>query len=161
MTGVQTCALPILFILGTAKVFAWGITVEKVPEMISQALFSLSSNPATVLLLILVALLILGTFESATANLVIVTPILVPMAPMLGLDIVHFGVVIVLALMIGIITPPVGMSLFIVSDITKISFERVTRAVMPYVLALVIALLLVAYLPNAVLYIPRLYGYAP
>jgi tripartite ATP-independent transporter DctM subunit len=151
----------VMFILGTAKVFAWGITVEKVPEMISQALFSLSSNPATVLLLILVALLILGTFESATANLVIVTPILVPMAPMLGLDIVHFGVVIVLALMIGIITPPVGISLFIVSDITKISFERVTRAVMPYVLALVIALLLVAYLPNAVMYIPRLYGYAP
>jgi tripartite ATP-independent transporter DctM subunit len=151
----------VMFILGTAKVFAWGITVEKVPEMISHALFSLSSNPATVLLLILVALLILGTFESATANLVIVTPILVPMAPMLGLDIVHFGVVIVLALMIGIITPPVGISLFIVSDITKISFERVARAVLPYVVALVIALLLVAYLPNAVMYIPRLYGYAP
>lgn len=149
----------VMFILGTAKVFAWGITVEKVPETISHALFSLSSNPAMVLLLILAALLILGTFESATANLVIVTPILVPMAPMLGLDIVHFGVVIVLALMIGIITPPVGMSLYIVCDITKIPFERVVRAVLPYIVALVIALLLVAYFPKVVMYIPRLYGY--
>lgn len=149
----------VMFILGTAKVFAWGITVEKVPEIISAALFGLSSDPTVVLLLILVGLLILGTFESATANLVIVTPILVPMAPTLGLDIVHFGVVIVLALMIGIITPPVGISLYIVSDITKLSFERVTRAVLPYVVALVVALLLVAYLPDAVMYIPRLYGY--
>lgn len=149
----------VMFILGTAKVFAWGITVEKVPEIISAALFGLSSDPAIVLLLILVGLLVLGTFESATANLVIVTPILVPMAPMLGLDIVHFGVVIVLALMIGIITPPVGISLYIVSDITRLSFEQVTRAVLPYVLALVVALLIVAYLPEAVMYIPRLYGY--
>jgi TRAP-type C4-dicarboxylate transport system permease large subunit len=106
-------------------------------------------------------LLVLGTFESATANLVIVTPILVPMAPALGLDIVHFGVVIVLALMIGIITPPVGISLYIVADITKISFERVTRACLPYVFALMVALLLVAYLPDVVMYIPRLYGYGP
>lgn len=149
----------VMFILGTAKVFAWGITVEKVPEIISAALFGLSSDPTVVLLLILVGLLILGTFESATANLVIVTPILVPMASTLGLDIVHFGVVIVLALMIGIITPPVGISLYIVSDITKLSFERVTRAVLPYVVALIVALLLVAYLPDAVMYIPRLYGY--
>ncbi|HBB18528.1 MAG TPA: ABC transporter permease [Syntrophus sp. (in: bacteria)] len=151
----------VMFILGTAKVFAWGITVEKVPEIISLALFSLSSNPAMVLLLILVALLVLGTFESATANLVIVTPILVPMAPMLGLDIVHFGVVIVLALMIGIITPPVGMSLYIVCDIIKIPFERVVRAVLPYIVALIVALLLVAYFPDAVMYIPRFYGYKP
>lgn len=150
----------VMFILGTAKVFAWGITVEKVPEIISHALFNLSSEPTVVLLLILAGLLLLGTFESATANLVIVTPILVPMAPTLGLDVVHFGVVIVLSLMIGIITPPVGMSLYIVSDITKIPFERVTRAVLPYVAALIVALLLVAYLPDAVMFIPRLYGYA-
>ncbi len=150
----------VMFILATAKVFAWGITVEQVPEIVSHALFSLSTDPATVLLLVLAGLLVLGTFESATANLVIITPILVPMAPMLGLDIVHFGVVIVLALMIGIITPPVGISLYIVADITKIPFERVTKACFPYLVALIIALLLVAYLPDAVMYIPRRYGYA-
>jgi len=70
-------------------------------------------------------------------------------------------VVIVLALMIGIITPPVGMSLYIVSDITKLPFERVTKAVLPYTIALVIALLLTAYLPEVVMYIPKLYGYKP
>ena len=151
----------VMFILATAKVFAWGITVERVPDILAHWLFTLSSDPAMVLLLVLVGLLIIGTFESASANLVIVTPILVPMAPALGLDIVHFGVVIVLALMIGIITPPVGMSLYIVSDITKLPFERVAKAVLPYTIALVIALLLTAYLPDAVMYIPKLYGYKP
>ncbi|MBX3677326.1 MAG: TRAP transporter large permease [Rhodocyclaceae bacterium] len=149
----------VMFILATAKVFAWGITVEKVPDILALGLFTLSSDPAMVLLLILVGLLILGTFESASANLVIVTPILVPMAPALGIDVVHFGVVIVLALMIGIITPPVGMSLYIVSDITKLPFERIAKAVLPYTVALVVALLLTAYLPDVVMFIPKFYGY--
>ena len=151
----------VMFILATAKVFAWGITVERVPELLSSGLFNLTSEPSLVLLMVMGLLLLLGTFESASANLVIVTPILVPMAPALGLNIVHFGVVIVLALMIGIITPPVGISLFIVSDISGVSFEKVSRAVIPYIIALVVALLLVAYLPDAVMYIPKWYGYAP
>jgi tripartite ATP-independent transporter DctM subunit len=151
----------VMFILATAKVFAWGVTVERVPELLSGGLFTVSSEPAIVLLMVLGLLLVLGTFESASANLVIVTPILIPMAPALGLDIVHFGVVIVLALMIGIITPPVGISLYIVSDISGVSFERVSRAVVPYIFALVVALLLVAFLPDAVMYIPKWYGYVP
>ncbi len=160
LRSVRSTAM-VMFILATAKVFAWGITIEQVPDLLAVALFSLTENPSVLLLLILVALLILGTFESASANLVIVTPILVPLAPALGLDLVHFGVVIVLALMIGIITPPVGISLFIVSEIAGVPFGRVVRTVIPYVLALVVALLLVAYLPDVVLFIPRLYGYSP
>lgn len=150
----------VMFILGTAKVFAWGITIEQVPELLADGLLALSSNPSVLLLLVLALLLVLGTFESASANLVIVTPILVPLAPTLGMDIVHLGLVIVLALMIGIITPPVGMSLFIVSDIAKVPFGRLVRTVFPYLIALIVALLLVSFLPGAVLFIPRLYGYA-
>jgi tripartite ATP-independent transporter DctM subunit len=151
----------VLFILATAKVFAWGITIEQVPDMLAHGLFALSSNLTVLMLLVLFGLLVLGTFESASANLVIVTPLLVPLAPALGVDLVHLGVIIVLALMIGIITPPVGISLFIVSDIAQVPFGRVVRAVFPYIFALVGALLLVAFLPDAVMFIPRLYGYGP
>jgi tripartite ATP-independent transporter DctM subunit len=149
----------VMFILATAKVFAWGITVEKVPELLSGALLTVSQEPTVMILMVLFGLLLLGMFESASANLVIVTPILVPLAPQLGMDIVHMGIVIVLALMIGIITPPVGISLFIVADIVKLPFERIAYEVIPYVLALIAALLVVTFLPDLILYIPRLYGY--
>ena len=151
----------VMFILATAKLFAWGITIEQVPELLAGGLFSITDNPNLLLLIILAGLLMLGMFESASANLVIVTPILVPLAPALGLDLVHLGVIVVLALMIGIITPPVGVSLFIVSDITRIPFNRVATKVLPYLLALIVALLVVAFVPTIVLTIPELYGYAP
>jgi tripartite ATP-independent transporter DctM subunit len=160
LRAVRSTAV-VMFILATAKMFAWGITIEKVPELLSHGLFAVSSEPWVALLLVLAGLLVLGMFESASANLVIVTPILVPLAPQLGLDLVHLGVIVVLSLMIGIITPPVGISLFIVSDIVKIPFERIARATAPYVVALVIALLVVTYLPDIVLWIPKMYGYVP
>jgi tripartite ATP-independent transporter DctM subunit len=149
----------VMFILATAKVFAWGITVEQVPGLVAQSLFMVSSEPAVLLGLILIGLLVLGTFESASANLVIVTPILIPIAPLLGLDMVHLGIIVVLALMIGIITPPVGISLFIVSDIAQVPFGKVVKAVLPYVGALIVALVIVAYSQDIVLWVPRLYGY--
>ena len=151
----------VMFILATAKLFAWGITIEQVPELLAGGLFSITENQTALLLIVLAGLLVLGMFESASANLVIVTPILVPLAPALGLDLVHLGVVLVLALMIGIITPPVGMSLYIVSDIARIPFNRVAAKVFPYLVALIVALLIVAYEPAVVLTIPKLYGYAP
>lgn len=151
----------VLMILATAKVFAWAITVEHVPDMLAGGLLSITSEPGLLLLIILVGLLLIGTFESASANLVIVTPLLVPLAPLLGMDLVHLGVVIVLALMIGVITPPVGISLFIVSDIAKVPFGNVVRAVIPFILALIVALLLVAYFPSLVMFIPEQYGYTP
>ena len=160
LRAVRSTAV-VMFILATAKMFAWGITIEKVPELLSHGLFAVSSEPWVALLLVLAGLLVLGMFESASANLVIVTPILVPLAPQLGLDLVHLGVIVVLSLMIGIITPPVGISLFIVSDIVNIPFERIARATAPYVVALVIALLVVTYLPDIVLWIPKMYGYVP
>ncbi|OUS03995.1 hypothetical protein A9Q96_16950 [Rhodobacterales bacterium 52_120_T64] len=157
--SVKSTAM-VMFILATAKVFALGITLEQVPELLAVALFSLTENVTVLILLVLIALLILGTFESASANLVIVTPVLLPMAPSLGLDPVHMGVVVVLALMIGVITPPVGISLFIVSDIAGVSFGKVVRNVLPYIFALIVALLLVTFLPDLVLFLPRVFGYA-
>jgi len=158
--SVKSTAM-VMFILASAKVFAWGITIERVPELLAAGLFSLTENVSLLMLLVLFALLILGTFESASANLVIVTPVLLPLAPALGLDPVHMGIVVVLALMIGVITPPVGISLFIVSEIAEVPFGKVVRTVIPYIFALIIALLLVTFLPDVVLFLPRFFGYSP
>ncbi|EKF18615.1 TRAP transporter large permease [Nitratireductor pacificus] len=150
----------VLLILAAAQAFAWGLTVEQVPEAIAHGLLSISEDTTVVLAIILVVLVILGMFESASANLVIVTPILLPIAMQLGIDPVHLGIIIVLALTIGVVTPPVGMSLFIVADISGLPVGRIARATLPYVLALILALVLTTYLPDLVLLLPRLYGYA-
>lgn len=150
----------VLLILATAQAFAWGLTIEKVPDAIARGLLSVSDNQHVVLAIILVMLIVLGLFESASANLVIVTPILLPIAATLGIDPVHLGVVIVLALTIGVVTPPVGMSLFIVADISRVPVNSIARALLPYVAALIGALVLTAYAPGIILFLPRLFGYA-
>jgi len=150
----------VLLILATAQAFAWGLTIEKVPEAVATGLLGISENQIIALALILVLLLVLGLFESASANLVIVTPILLPVATTLGIDPVHLGVIIVLALTIGVVTPPVGMSLFIVADITRLPVSRIAATVLPYTLALILALIITAYSPDLVLLLPRLFGYA-
>ena len=149
----------IMFILSTVSIFAWVLTVERVPDHIATAMFSLTDNTAILWILILITLLFLGLFETASANLLIVTPILVPIAPQLGIDPVHLGVVIVLALMVGQITPPVGITLYIVTEITNIPMASIFRAMIPYVFAMIIALLVVTYWPDMVLLVPRLLGY--
>jgi len=156
--AVRSSAI-VLLILAAAQAFAWGLTIEKVPEAIAEGLLSISSDPSVLLAIILVILLLLGLFESASANLVIVTPILLPVAAILGIDPVHLGVVIVLALTIGVITPPVGMSLFIVAEISGLSVNQVARETLPYTLALIAALVVVAFVPALSLFLPRLYGY--
>lgn len=149
----------VLIILAGAQAFAWGLTIEQVPEAIATGMLALSSNTGVIMGIILVLLLVLGMFESASANLVIITPILLPIAAQIGVDPVHLGVVVVLALTIGVITPPVGMSLFIVADISGVSVSRITRATIPYTLALMVALVITAYFPQISLFLPRLFGY--
>lgn len=149
----------VLLILATAQAFAWGLTIEKVPDAIANGLLSISDNTNIALGIILFMLILLGMFESASANLVIVTPILLPIAATLGIDTVHLGVIVVLALTIGVVTPPVGMSLFIVADISRLPVSRIAIATLPYTAALIGALIVTAYSPDIVLYLPRLFGY--
>lgn len=149
----------VMFLLATSKSFAWLITIERVPEILTQAMFQFTNNKSVILCLICMGLLIIGTIESASANLVIVTPILVSIALALDIDLVHLGLITVFALMIGLITPPIGTSLYIVSDIASIPFERLTRATMIYLFPLIGLLLLLAFMPDLVLFIPRLLGY--
>ena len=102
------------------------------------------------------ALLLLGCLMEAGVLLILLTPILVPMMNMMGVDLIHFGVIMVLNLMIGVATPPVGMCLFVVSEANDIKLERLMRAVLPFIVPLIIVLLLVTYFPGLVLFLPRL-----
>jgi len=151
----------VMFILATVAIFAWVLTVERVPDHIANTVLALSDETWVLWLLILATLLFLGCFESASANLLIVTPILVPIAPAMGIDLVHLGVVLVFALAVGQITPPVGITLFIVTEITRVPMARIIRALWPYLVAMVIALLIVTYWPQMVLLIPEWLGYQP
>lgn len=158
MRAVRATA-SIMFILSMVGIFSWVLTVEHVPDLVASAMFSLTGNTYILWLMILGTLLFLGLFETASANLMIVTPILVPIAPHLGIDPVHLGIVIVFALMVGQITPPVGITLFIVTEITRLPMARIFRAMTPYVIAMAIALLVVTYWQSMVLWIPRMLGY--
>jgi tripartite ATP-independent transporter DctM subunit len=151
----------IMFILATVSCFAWVLTVEKAPDRVAELLLSMTSETWLLMLLILATLLFLGLFETASANLLIVAPILVPIAPQLGLDLVHLGVVLVFALVIGNVTPPVGVCLFIVQDITRLPLGVIVRATLPYLAAMIVALFVVAYVPEVTLWLPKLFGYRP
>ena len=150
-------SIVIMFILATSRAFAWSLTIERVTDSIVELIFAFTGNKFVILLLINVVLLILGCFETATANLVIVTPILVAVAQQIGMDLVHLGVVVVFNLVIGIITPPVGTSLYIVADITKLPFETVAKETLKYLPPLLVVLALITYWPQLVLFVPNLF----
>lgn len=158
MNTVRSTAV-VMFLLATAKSFAWLITIERVPEILTQIVFQFTNNRNAIMVLICIGLLLIGTVESASANLIIVTPILVSIALTLNIDLVHLGLVTVFALMIGLITPPIGTSLYIVADVASISFERLVRAVLIYLIPMVAVLFILAFTPDLVLLIPRLLGY--
>ncbi len=121
-----------------------------------ETIFEQVESPALILLLINVFLLIVGCFIEANAALITLTPILYPIIVKAGIDPVHFGVVMVLNLMIGLITPPVGMSMYILCNITKVTTVQFSREIWPFVIALVIVLFVVTYVPALVLFVPDL-----
>jgi C4-dicarboxylate transporter DctM subunit len=122
------------------------------------AFSNFTESPIVFLMLVNVLLLFMGTLINASAAVVILTPILLPIALTMGINPVFFGVMMVVNLAIGCITPPVGLDLFVVSSITKIPIERVTREIMPYLLVLLGDLLVVTYFPDFVMFLPNLLG---
>jgi tripartite ATP-independent transporter DctM subunit len=152
---VKTTSI-VLFIISNAAIYGWLLAREQVPQNVARLMFSLTTDPQVALLVILVFLLIVGCFLETTAALIILVPILVPAVMQLGVDPVHFGLIMVLDLMIGLITPPVGVVLYIVADIAKISFEETVRATAPFIVPLVAVLLLVTFAPGLVMFLPNL-----
>lgn len=143
-------------IVAMASAFAWILTVEQVPQTIAHTLLSGIKSPLTILVLINMLLLVVGTFMEAVSALIILVPILLPIATAAGIDPVHLGVVMSINLIIGFITPPVGTCLFIASGISKISVERISRAVLPFLASNIAALLLTTFSPSISLSLPRL-----
>jgi tripartite ATP-independent transporter DctM subunit len=154
-----TTASVVMFIYVMATVFAWLVSVEQIPQLASNAILHVSSSPWVVLLIVNIALLIAGALLDPTPILLITVPVLVPLVTKVGIDPIHFGVVMVLNLMIGLLTPPVGMNLFIVSRIAGISFWDSVKGTAPFILPLLIVLLLITYIPGLVVWLPKLISF--
>jgi tripartite ATP-independent transporter DctM subunit len=145
----------VTFIISATSGFSYLLIVGKIGTMLVESTLALTRNPWIILLIVNIALLILGCLMEAGVLLILLTPILVPMMKSLGVDLVHFGLVMVLNLMIGVATPPVGMCLFVVSGATGIKLERLMREVIPWVMPLIVVLFLITYIPSLVLAVPN------
>lgn len=141
----------VLIIVGTANAFGRLLTIEQIPGQIAQAMLSISENPIVIILLITVLLLIVGMFMDTLAAIIILTPILLPIAVQIGYDPVHFGILMVVNLAIGFFTPPVGVNLFVASGISGVSIESLSKAVLPFLVAMLISLLFITFIPELVL----------
>ncbi len=148
----------VFLIIASASILSWWMTYERLPQMITSLFLSISDNPATIILMILLLLLVLGMFMDINAILIILGPVLGALAMSIGMNPVQAGIMIVLALNIGLMTPPVGASLFVLSSVTGESIERISAAMWPFVIAEVAVLFLVAYWPGLTLAVPRLFG---
>jgi tripartite ATP-independent transporter DctM subunit len=146
----------ILIIIGISQAMAWLLAIERVPQQLAEAVLLTTDNRYVFLALLLLFLLSVGLVVESIPALLILTPMLLPIIDTFGIDRVHFGLIIVFALLIGIATPPVGMGLYIMSKVANISFERMAWAILPLLVPLITVLLLIAYIPGLVLWLPGL-----
>jgi len=148
----------VVIILASTTLLGYVLALEQIPTKVSEALLQLSSSPWVLLLLINVFLLFVGCFIDAAAAILILAPILVPIVEQVGISPVHFGLIMVLNLMMGLLTPPVGGLLYIVSEVAQMRFEVLVKAVLPFLLPLLVSLALVTYIPWLTLWLPSLFG---
>ena len=153
-SGRLTAAVMVL--VACAAVFSWTLSMDRVPNEVAQFILNLTENKYIFLLYINLLLLFVGTFMDITASVLILTPILLPIAQQLGVDPTHFGLVMVMNLVIGVVTPPVGIVLFVATTITGLSFEQVVKSVMPFLIASLVVLGIVTFWEGGVLFIPNL-----
>lgn len=145
----------LVFIMAAAVPFGWAIAINNVPANLAAWMLELTTNKWAILAMINVLLLVIGCFMETTAILLIAVPTFLPLITMLGIDPIHFGLIVILNLLIGAATPPFGVLLFIVQDIAKVSFGAIVRAMVPFYVPLGIALLLITYWPDLSLWLPR------
>lgn len=146
----------VMFLVGTASLFGWLVAYQQIPTIIAEWIQSISSNPIIIILVINGILLISGMFLDLTAALIILTPVLLPIGMAAGLSPIHFGIMMIVNLAIGLVTPPVGLCLFMCCNIAKISLARISKAIVPMLLAMIIVLLLVSYVPQITMLLPSI-----
>ncbi|GAA6159945.1 TRAP transporter large permease [Ruegeria sp. HU-ET01832] len=155
---IETTAA-IMMIVGAASVFAWILTANQVAAHFAEFVLSFTDSKAVVLLLIMAVVLVVGLFMETIAAISILVPVLMPVAAQFGIDPVHLGIIVILNLMLGLLTPPVGMVLFVLSRVSKVPFEQCVRATLPFLVPLLAVLLLLTFVPSLVLWLPNLlYG---
>lgn len=157
LTSTKTTAV-VMFLICTSMAMSWLFSFEGIPELISSFLLEQFSNKIIIFLVINLVLLIIGTFMDMTPAVLIFTPIFLPVVVALGMDPVHFGIVLVLNLCIGLCTPPVGTILFVGSGVANVSVSQVVKPLLPFLLIMVIVLLLITYIPEISMYLPRLFN---
>ena len=153
--GVNTAL--VMFIISTASLFAWILASQQVPKTIAQAFLSFSNDPAVFLLMLNLLLLWVGTFLETTAALIIFAPVLLPVTSQLHIDPIFLGVVMVVNLAIGMVTPPMGVSLFVGCSISGLKVEQVVRPLIPFVGAMIAVLFLITYVPGLIMFLPGLF----
>jgi len=152
---IETTAI-VLLIVAAASIFSWILTSNRVTEMVAEMILGHTQNVFLVLLLINVVLLVVGFFMEPVAAITILTPVLLPLVVELGVDPVHFGIMMVLNLMLGLLTPPVGMVLYVLARVADIKFESAVRGTMPFLIPLGTVLLLITYVPALSMWLPNL-----
>ena len=149
----------ILFIIATGNILGYSLEVDNIPSRVAGAVLSLTSNQHIVILLLLLVMIVVGCLMEATAAITIFTPVMMTIVAAIGMDSLHFGLVFCMMMTIALITPPVGMVLFVTSNISKIELSKLNRAVLPFCAAALIVTFALAYLPDVALFVPRLFGY--
>jgi TRAP-type C4-dicarboxylate transport system permease large subunit len=155
MDTIET-TVTVMFIVAAASIFGWLLTATRVTDMVAMWVLSFTHSPWVFLLLANLLMLFVGCFLEPTAAILILVPVLLPVVQQLGIDPVHFGLVMVLNLMIGLLHPPMGMVLFVLARVANLSIERTTMAIVPWLIPLLLSLVLITYVPQISLWLPRL-----
>jgi tripartite ATP-independent transporter DctM subunit len=154
---VKTTAI-LFLIVACAAIFSWVLSSERIPEQIAKFLLNVSSNKNVLLFYVNVLLIIVGMWMESAAAIILFAPILAPIMVKVGIHPIHFAVTMILNLVIGLVTPPVGVVLYATCKVGEISFERLVKAMIPFILIAFVVLAVVSYVPETVLALPRLAG---
>ncbi|MEW4308066.1 TRAP transporter large permease [Rossellomorea marisflavi] len=151
LTQASLTTSTIMFILATAGLFSWVLTIENVPQRVAGMITSISDNPMVFLGIVVLLLLVVGMFMETNASIIILAPILVPVASELGINPVHFGIVMIVTLAIGMVTPPLGLNLFVVSKIASLRMDKLTKSLIPFYVAVLVCLIIITFIPSLTL----------
>mgnify|MGYP006296419203 FL=1 len=156
-TGKTTAV--VMLLIGASTGMSWFMASQNIPEVISGAITAISGNKIVILIMINLLLLFVGTFLDMTPAILIFTPIFLPIIQQLGIDLVHFGIIIIVNLCIGLVTPPVGTVLFVGVGVGDGKISEVFKSLLPLFAVMILALLLITYIPQISLFIPNLFGF--
>ncbi len=155
MDTIETSAA-ILMIVASATIFAWILIDQQVAEILANALLGFSTNKTIILLIMMLVILLIGCFMETIAAITILVPVLLPIAEQVGIDPVHLGLIVILNLMLGLLTPPVGMVLYVLSKVSGVKFEKCVTATAPFIVPLFLVLMLITFIPQIAMWLPNI-----